>query len=150
MVKEHIFNLELSKEMYQMHKSKIAKKECYSNIFNVLKYRGKYRDLFMENKIKVAYGYYLIHENLMARHCFIINDKNEAIDPTVLTLDDENYFKEIILKKSKYISYIIYDSDTYFDAIIKNDMYPSLDRLHRKYEKTVWDWATKNNLVLIG
>jgi hypothetical protein len=67
LIQEHKFNLELSREMYGKHSIEI--KECYKNVFNVISH-NKYKKMFLKGELRVAYGCYLIHVNLMARHCF--------------------------------------------------------------------------------
>jgi hypothetical protein len=43
----------------------------------------------------------------MARHCFLINSDNDAIDPTVMALDSSsNPFKSDILNKPRDTSLI--------------------------------------------
>ncbi|AIG26794.1 hypothetical protein BRLA_c024740 [Brevibacillus laterosporus LMG 15441] len=51
----------------------------YSNVFYAsLHIKSK----FIEGDWKVAYGYMPSVENIMVRHCFIVNEMGEAIDPT--------------------------------------------------------------------
>lgn len=77
-----------SKEIYESCKQNIAIKECYNNVFNVVTdYIGKFRN----GEWQVAYGYVETMAGFYCRHCFIIDENNKVIDPTIHTNTDPNY-----------------------------------------------------------
>ena len=86
-MKEYILDYERSKQMYEAHKNIIEMKMCYMNIWNIAVSKELTRD-FMKGKLKVAYGAMPSVVNTMVRHCFIVDDKGNAIDPTVFSVPE--------------------------------------------------------------
>jgi hypothetical protein len=143
MILEHKLNKDLSEEIYKSCKRWIKPKQCYSNVFHVT---TNFVSNFSNGIWKIAYGYMKISAyNLMTRHCFIVNKKNEAIDPTIYSLKT---FKED--NEHKYISFAVLNYDEYVDMIINNDNNPSLTIPLSNKERLAMEWAKNNNLFLIG
>lgn len=144
LVKRHPFNHDLSKKVYKQLERILEPKGCYLNVFNVLTYNPA---MFRLGEWKIAYGYIRVLENhnMMARHCFIVNKKGEAIDPTIFTIGSKG---KII---DEYYSFFIYDNvELYIDDIERNQNIPDLISPLMKVEtKTSMLWAEENDYVLI-
>lgn len=141
----HKFNAELSREVYEHCKKVLEMKMCYNNVFNIVSdfhYSHNFRD---GGEWKIAYGYYSIFDRFYARHCFIVNNKNEVIDATVFT-QSEN-----VQKERDYFSFKVFNNyDEYEKALWENDREPALYRVLRKEEAKTFVWANKNGITLIG
>ncbi|MGF7035356.1 hypothetical protein J2T17_006364 [Paenibacillus mucilaginosus] len=139
MINLHSLNWSESLKLYKKMQSEV--KECYQNIFEiVLKYNKK----FATGKWKIAYGY-LLEPNLssMIRHCFIINENNEAIDPTLYTYSEDKQERD-------YISFKLFDSlDEYEDMLRENDLKPDLVFCLMDLDLEAEKWASENEFILI-
>lgn len=142
MIKEHYINAESSIEVYNSCKSYIETKACYHNVFHTI---NEYYDKFSNGEWKIAYGYIHAIDGLMARHCFIVDSKGLAIEPTLAQFD---YFKDRL--DSKQMSFVIYELDEYLDILYSNDNHPALVIPLAKYNKELEDWSKENNVFLIG
>lgn len=101
---------------------------------------------FSKNGWKIAYGYFTVHANLMARHCFIIDQDNNVIDPTRLV---QSTFNEE--ETHDYISFKVFDDITeYLHAISENDNNPDLVMHLLKNEQEAHKWSHNKTFVLIG
>lgn len=145
MIKKHNINYKISEEVFKKCKDFLETKQCYTNIFHTV---FSYRDKYINGEWKITYGYIkpLENHNLMARHCFIVNEENEAIDPTLFTQSTFN-----INNSREYFSFYIFDNiNTYIKAVEKNDNIPDLIKPLLKVEEKFSDaWANENNYILI-
>ncbi|WP_442638049.1 hypothetical protein [Rossellomorea marisflavi] len=123
----------------------IEVKQCYTNIFYVVM---RNVDKFANGEWKVAYGYMNILPNqpFMARHCFIVNDKGEAIDPTIVetsSFDGDD--------PREYVSFHMFDDmEDYLGEVEKNNNVPDLIKPFWDLEnKQSEPWAREHGRVLI-
>ena len=145
MIKHHSFDIETSKQVYKSLEGVIQPKRCYNNIFDTVTANGS---KFANDTWKIAYGYIQMIEGepFMARHCFIVDEKGNAIDPTLIAT---NGFEE--MKDYKHTSYTILKLVEYLHFIDKNDQNPDMMDVFRKLEsKTIVPWALKNKIILMG
>ena len=134
-------NAEQSKAVFEHCKGRLAMKECYINIFKVV---TDYISKFRSGEWKVAYGYMTVFENVMCRHCFIINEKDEVIDPTIFTAST-------VIIDRQYITMKIFDDvNEYFEAVEQENYYPALERHLKEYAAKTQEWANKNGFILTG
>lgn len=142
MIKTYKMNYEESKKVYEECSDCIEMKNCYNNIFNVMFHNG---EKFRSGEWKIAYGYYTAIDNLMARHCFIVANGSEVIDPTVFTQSKQD-------KERLYMSYKEFeDLEEYLDALDKDDRQPALYDYMRRIEMEVaLPWAKENGFILMG
>ncbi|KEK23927.1 hypothetical protein [Bacillus gaemokensis] len=139
MITEHKINIELTEEVYETCSHAIQTKMCYNNVFNVM---GYFMDKFRSGEWKVAYGYYTVIENIMARHAFIVvTETGDAIDPTAPTLSSG-------YEDRKYISFALLDVDEYLDLIGKEDREPALYMSLREKDKEAQEWGRGQNLFM--
>ena len=136
-----ILDVEQSRAVFEDCKSRLAMKECYNNVFYVV---TDYISKFRKGEWKVAYGYMTVFENVMCRHCFIIDEKGEVIDPTIFTTPN-------IYTDRQYITMKIFDDiSDYFTAIEQADYFPALDKALKENEAQIQKWANKNGFILTG
>lgn len=142
-MKKHTFNVELSREVYNHCEGYIKPKHCYNNIFEVVTdYIEKFRS--DKNKWKVCYGFTEVMLGLYCRHCFILDEHGEVIDPTIFT------HKEPPLEREYYTMYVFEDVDEYLTAIEENDLMPALDKYLREQDMKAQKWAIEQGIILIG
>lgn len=134
-------DIEKSKAVFEYCKSRLAMKECYNNIFKVV---TDYISKFRNDEWKVAYGYVTVFENVMCRHCFIIDEKGEVIDPTIFTTPHIDTDRQYITMK------IFDDIDDYFNAIEQENYFPALDKTLRENAVQTQKWANENGYILTG
>lgn len=80
-----------------------------------------FKSKFIEGDWKVAYGYMPSVENIMVRHCFIVNEAEEAIDPTKLLVERVNETDDV------YVSFKIFETyQEYISAVENNSCLPDL------------------------
>ena len=139
-MRKYKLDYDKSKEIYKSCKSHIKIKECYNNIFNVV---TDYISNFRSNKWKVAYGYTEVMPLLYCRHCFIIDENKNVIDPTICTNANPNINREYITIK------IFDDIDEYFTAIERENYMPALDYYLKENAKTTQNKANKKGYILI-
>lgn len=145
-IQHHPLNYEESIALRDEMGDVLVSKECYSNVFHAILYSG---GKFTSGEWKVAYGYIQVLENtpIMGRHCFIVNSKGEAIDPTLMNVTGFKAGEE-----RGHISFKVFeDLETYLDAVTDNDNVPDLVRPLRKLEHEICQpWAHSNSVALIG
>lgn len=142
MVKEHKLNVELSKQVYEQHKEYIKMKQCYNNIYNVYE-----RSIHTFSKMgwKIAYGFVTAHENLMARHCFIVTKENEVIDPTFVSLSHFDESEEYL-----YLSYELLEPREYLSKLEKNDCDPSMMKSYIFKQEELRIYGLEKGLIFMG
>lgn len=134
-------NASHSRELYEKYKEHIEPKMCYNNIFHVFEYNV---DKIRNGEWKIAYGYVSSVNNVLCRHCFIIDEYGNALDPTIFTQTEVNTDRE-------YFSFKTYDDVAeYLDAIEENKLYVALERVLRAEERQAHEWALDNGYLLIG
>ena len=138
-MQKYTLNIDKSKEVAEHCKKHLKLKMCYNNVFNVA---TTYVDNFHNGKWKIAYGYITSVANLLCRHCFIIDENNDVIDPTIALRND--------VDAEYYTMKIFDDIDEYFNAISQEQYYPALERYLRENNKQAYKWADKNGFILMG
>lgn len=84
--------------------------------------------------------------NAVVRHCFIVDDKGRAIDPTVLTVEERENKDGTV-----YMAYMVYDDvDQYIQAVEKNDYYPDLLRPLREKDIAAFKELQEKGYVMLG
>lgn len=145
MVRTHNLNLEESMKLNEEMNGIIEVKHCYTNIFYVA---IRNSEKFANGEWKVAYGYMTILPNqpLMARHCFIVNDKGEAIDPTIVATSSFDADEP-----REYVSFHIFDDmEEYLGEVEENNNVPDLINPFWDLEnKQSEPWAREHGCVLI-
>ena len=138
---KYTLDVEKSKEVYEYFQEQMQLKMCYNNVYSVFEYSIA---TFRTGKWKIAYGYVSSIENILCRHCFIIDENGKVIDPTLFT-------QTIVNTEREYYVFKIYDDvDEYLDAIVQNDYYVGLERVLRKEERQAHEWALNNGYFLAG
>lgn len=134
-------NIEQSKRVYEDCKPYIEFKMCYNNVFNVV---TDFNSKFRSGEWKVAYGYVEAMAGVYCRHCFIIDENDKVIDPTICTNTDPNYHRTYLLLKA------FDDVDEYLNAI-KNDNYmPALYGYLKNETKQAFEWANEKGYILVS
>lgn len=134
-------NIEQSKRVYEECKPYIELKMCYNNVFHcVTDFISKFRS----GKWKVAYGYVETMAGVLVRHCFIIDEHDKVIDPTVCTITDPDYNKAYLLLKA------FDDVDEYLTAIEQDKFMPALENYLKDDTKEAYKWAENKGYILIG
>lgn len=144
MIQHHKLNLDESQKAYMSCAFKIEPKNCYHNVYRVA---TENRDKVKSGEWKIAYGYMKVtpDSNLYARHCFMVNIKNEVIDPTIIA----TCFKHDIAIIDGYFSFYIYeDFRKYVEDIFNNSGYPDLLRTLREHDVDTM-WAAQNGMILL-
>lgn len=138
-------NRTLSKKVYA-GKKRYAPKECYNNIYRAV---VDHMPLFKNGVWKVAYGYMSIgvfcgELPLLVRHCFIISENGDVIDPTIYAAED-------VIEDRAYYTMRVFDTvEEYFSAVEREKYYPALTVGMRQYEILAREWAAQNGFVLCG
>ena len=106
-MRKHTLDLKQSKAVYERCKRHIQIRHCYNNVFEVVTdYIGNFRS----GKWKIAYGYMEIMAGLYCRHCFILDEADKVIDPTI-------YAQEERPDRVYYVMIVFDDVDEYLAAI---------------------------------
>lgn len=141
MIRKHDFDMELSEKVYEDCKRRIERKQCYTNVFHTISY---FPELYRHEGWKVAYGYIKAVQNIYVRHCFIVDSKGRAIDPTIATFDERKF------DEHDHISFVTLDVDSYLKKLLKNDGVADLIGMFPTEEKKMSQWARRNNITLCG
>lgn len=131
---------EKSKEVFDRC-GNIKVKECYNNIFKVV---TEYPSMFHNNVWRVAYGYMLIFDNLYCRHCFVIDENNKIIDPTIYATERED-----AEAKEYYAMFIFDDMGEYLKAVEHEEYMPGLEYHLREKDVKAQMWARDNGMIFI-
>lgn len=140
-MRKHKLDLKQSKVVYEHCKQYIQIKHCYNNVFEVV---TDYISKFRENEWKVAYGYTEIMAGLYCRHCFILDENDNVIDPTLYAQNKQQ------LERAYYVMAVFDDVDEYLKAIEENDLMPALEKHLREQDKQAQQWANENGVIFIG
>lgn len=144
-MQQHTLNLQKSIEIFNECRHCIQPRQCYTNINWIV---STNIEEFISGQWRVAYGYYLATPkipNLLARHCFVLDENNTVIDPTLLTTHEVNDN----LADWKYFSMKIFDNfKEYLEALVI-EQYASLDKTLRQHDLNAWEWAKTNNYLLL-
>lgn len=140
-MKTHKLNVKLSEKVFNSCKKHIALKDCYANIWRVT---APNMQKFNNGEWKVTYGYMPSVCGLYVRHCFIVNQDGEAIDPTAVLIQKELQSE---LPKETYISFAVLDFDEYLTLVSENDFILDLVFPLREKENEL---KRETNLVFIG
>lgn len=143
-MKEYKIDFEQSKSLYEQHKDRLEVKQCYKNVWYIATSSHHYKK-FKTGEWKVAYGVMPSIQKLMVRHCFIVDDKGNAIDPTLFCVERQPD------KDMTYIAHTVYKTfEDYFNAITDNDNKPDLCKLLRKQDIELNKELMKNGSLMIG
>lgn len=144
MITKHSLNYEQSEEVYSKCKLEIEVGACYNNVFSVIM---SYKDKLNLKQWKIAYGYYAVFGDMMARHCFIVNEQGEAIDPTIFTHTHNGPHND-----EEYQSFYLIDNLHDYIKLLSNEYNhnPNLLISLRENEQEMFRWATENDRILIG
>ncbi|MCW3793790.1 hypothetical protein OM416_19540 [Paenibacillus sp. LS1] len=143
MINYHPLNFEQSEEVYNTCKQKIEAGACYNNIFSVMMAS---KTKLNSKQWRIAYGYYAVQGNIMARHCFIVNEQGEAIDPTLLT-----HKNRVLNEDEEYQSFYLIDNlNEYIELISDSYSNPDLLSSLKEKEQEFFEWARSNDKILIG
>ena len=142
MMEKYNLNAEASKYVYNKDKNAYQMKECYINVFRAV---CNHMENVKSGKWKIAYGYISSIHNLLARHCFILDENNTVVDPTIYTTNFED--RE---DSDYYVMYIFDDVEKCIDAIESENGYPALDKYLMEYTKQATKWSIENGFLLIG
>lgn len=140
MIYKHNLNIDKSKEVYNHCKPLIQSKMCYNNVFHVV---TEYISKFRTCEWKAAYGYMTVFDNILCRHCFIIDENEKVIDPTI-------FYGQLNTDREYYSMKVFDDVDIYFEAIENENYYPALDRYLYEETKKSNEWANENGFILTG
>lgn len=138
-MKSYKLNADKSKAVYD--RGRYEMKECYRNIFHAV---TKYYSQFASGEWKVAYGYVTSIPGLLVRHCFIIDEAGEVIDPTIYTnphCDTDRLY---------YAMYVFENIEKYARAIEREGGYPALCSTMRPCERRAQEWAAEHGFALCG
>ena len=128
-----------SSEVFAKSKPYIHAKDCYGNIFRVA---TNFIDKFRTGKWKVAYGYMSIAKGIYCRHCFILNEQRNVIDPTLFLLEPK--------ERPEYLLMFSFERfDIYFDAIQRERYYPALINYLKEHDVLARSEANEKNIILI-
>lgn len=137
---KYLLDVEQSKAVYSDCKPLMQMKMCYNNVFHVV---TDYITKFRNGEYKVAYGYMTVFDNVLCRHCFIIDNNDKVIDPTIFAGSCDT-------GREYYAMKIFDDIDVYLSAIEEENYYPALDRYLKTENKQAIKWADENGFILTG
>lgn len=137
---KYLLDVEQSRAVYNYCKPLLQTKMCYNNVFHVV---TEYISKFRAGEWKVAYGFMTVFDNLLCRHCFIIDENEKVIDPTIFTGSAST-------EREYYAMKVFDDIDVYFEAVENNNYYPALDRYLSEQNKQAYEWAEQNGFILTG
>lgn len=136
-------NEELSKKVYRSQQRRCQPKMCYHNVYRaVTDFMPKLRS----GEWHVAYGYYGLTSlpQGLARHAFLLDEKNQAIDPTIFT------HKDPFVSRAYHVMYVFPSLDAYMEAVKSSDYYPDLGRYLQEQTVQAHQWAADNGYFLCG
>lgn len=142
---KHVLNIEKSRDLYAAHSDFFHKDDCYFNVFRALRFEP---EAFKSARWKVAYGYVWVRDNLLTRHCFIVNDVGEVIDPTLFAI---SACDDVVSDPRSRIYYtmLVFDGVAdYLNALIAEDGRPVLSLFLRNSDKQARKWARENGFIL--
>ena len=134
-------DLEQSRVVYENCKQHIQMKHCYNNVFEVV---TDYMSNFRTGKWKIAYGYTEIMAELYCRHCFVLDESNNVIDPTIFAQNEPQ------LQRAYYVMTVFDDVDEYLAAIESENYMPALEKHLREQDKQAQQWALENGIIFVG
>lgn len=140
-MKKHQLNIEQSKAVFEHCKQHLKMKHCYNNVFEVV---TDYMSNFRSGKWKIAYGYVNVIPCVYCRHCFVLDENDEVIDPTIFTKPQGETNNEYLVMTT------FDDVDEYLTAIENEDYMPALNGYLKEYEKSAYEWAKTEGIALIG
>ena len=138
-MRQYNLNFEQSKAVYERCKQYIKVNHCYNNIFEVV---TDYMSNFRSGKWKIAYGYTGTIPLVYCRHCFILDENEEVIDPTIFAQPDQS-------DREYFVMATFEDVDEYITAIENEGCYPALNKYLREQDIQAFKWAKENSIILI-
>lgn len=140
-MRKYQLDIDKSREVYEYFKDEIKIKECYNNVFNIFTLCPR---TFREGKWKIAYGYVEVMAGLFCRHCFIIDENENVLDPTNFAHEEPQ------LNRIYYVIAMFNDTDEYLSAIEQDDLLPALEKYLRDKDKQAQLWARENGVIFAG
>lgn len=140
-MRTHKFNEELSKAVYESCKDLVMLKDCYANIWRI---SSTYMRKLKSGKWKIAYGYMPCFGDLYARHCFMVNEYGEAVDPTAILIQRNTQSER---SKAEYMSFALLDYDEYLELVEENSYCLDLSRALSAEEDELREETTH---ILVG
>lgn len=143
-MKKHELNIPLSREIATKYNKVLRVRECYQNIARCA---DAYLPSFTTGKWKIAYGYYTASPkipHLLARHCFILDENDCVVDPTIMLRHEDS-------ELSGYEYFVMKSFDDYKDylrAIIR-DRYYDMTKTLLPYDRRATIWANQNGYLLL-
>ena len=137
---KHALDLEQSKVVFEHCEKHLKQKHCYNNVFEVT---TDYTSNFRAGKWRVAYGYTEVMTGLYCRHCFILNEGGEVIDPTIFCQTEQR-------DRAYYTMFVFEDYDEYLTAIEGENYMPALDKYLREQDRQAQKWAKENGIIFVG
>lgn len=137
-MKSYLLNAVESRKLYDKYRANISPRQCYNNIFFISSMEFK---RFLSGEWNIAYGYMgSLIKGLYFRHCFILNNNECVIDPTIVSINKE-------IMHNRYFVFKVFSSiNEHFEAIRKNSLRPSLDMVLKEEDLSAQKWAAENGL----
>lgn len=129
-----------SEAVYKKLKKIIEPKLCYNNVFLVISH---YQEKFFTGRWKVAYGYVSSVQPVYCRHCFIIGEDGNVIDPTIFASGNQTE------ERKYYVTKVFEKLEEYLSAVESEDNMPALERHLRKEDARAAEIALQNNMLFI-
>jgi hypothetical protein len=141
-------NNRLSSNILKMNKDILQPTLCYNNVFELT---HRYFDRFVDERFKIAYGYWGNPELNLIRHCYIIDNKDRIIDPSILMLS----FNSNLLSNAGYFTFAKLTYEEYIKLSretmrkMKTDEFePDLKLALKEQEYKFYKFALKNDLPI--
>lgn len=139
-MKKHQLDLKQSKAVFEHCKQHIQIKHCYNNVFEVV---TDYMSNFRKGKWKIAYGYTEVMAGLYCRHCFVLDENNRVIDPTIYAQKEQP-------NRTYYVMSVFDDVDEYLAAIESENYLPALEKYLKEQDEQARKWAIEKGIILVG
>ena len=132
--RNYIKNTELSAVIGKKHQRWIRPKECYHNIWRIVTSED------FNKSYQIAYGFVQAFDHVYVLHCFLVNEEDQVIDPTLPDSEKDNYY---ILRRFSYQEYL---------REICESRYPSMENRNwlKKAVKDFTNWSMENGIIAIS
>ena len=141
MLKEHVISLRKSKEIFDEIPDFIEMKMCYNNVFNIMTHYV--HEGFSSGDWKIAYGFISALDNVLVRHCYIVDNDGDVIDPTVFRFSNHSD------RNFNYLTFKELSKDSYIEAVIENNYEPALYNSFIEEESQARKWGLQRNKILL-
>ena len=141
-MKKYSFNFEKSKKIYDDNSCNIEVKNCYKNILYIA---VEHKKKIKSKQWRITYGYVLSVDNILVRHCFLLDEDDTVLDPTFFSVNRRD-----IKNRFFYVSYIFVNIEEYLRALQKDGNNAGLYNYLEEYDKKVQEWASEHDLIVIS